>query len=79
MKAKSWIILGTIGIVIGIIVPFIVSAFVMNAIKSGESIMSISQSPVYVVVLPAIGELFFWSGIVGTAFGLVKYYKEKNS
>jgi hypothetical protein len=78
MKAKSWIILGVIGIVIGIIMPFIVSAIVMNAINSGESIMSISQSPVYVLVLPAIGSLFFWGGIVSTAFGLVKYYKEKD-
>ena len=79
MSAKGWIILGTIGIFIGILMPFVVSEMVTNAINSGESIMAISQSKVYTIFLPAIGKLFFWGGIVCTAFGFVKYYKEKNS
>jgi hypothetical protein len=86
MRSKNWIILGFIGIIIGIVVPMIIGVAVMNDIQSAGPFSGhtnqpsgdIQQSIRYAMIFGAISQIFFCGGIVSAAFGLVKFYKEKD-
>lgn len=80
MKTKSWIILGFIGIVIGVVAPALLAFDMMHDIQSagpfagqGHPQQSMSYFPIY----GAVSQIFFWGGIISTAFGLIKFYKDK--
>lgn len=76
MKAKGWIILGFIGIVIGVLTPALMTFQAMDVMQSTPFSRD-RQSLGYFALLGAISQIFFWGGIISVIFGFIKYYKEK--
>ena len=79
MKAKYWIILGVVGVVVGLILPAIVAGYWINQVSSTGPFSGaiVRDEPYYLITVGIIGQILFWCGLILAAFGLVKYYKEK--